>query len=1066
MIKYWKINYSVITIALVTIILGCNSYDAVNLKPNAMTATSGDSIVTLWNIGTDDNSGGDLALGPSDYKKFLSMDFGYEDRYYLIGHSKSSDDFPYVLPGPDDTWGGTSGTAGLRTHQANILFGVDSLPAQGDWFLVVDLVDSNPSKSLLKVSVNDQHEKFLLKGVSDSSIVQTPNTKAGHVLRIPLDKKSVHAGGNRIRLTVLEGSWVIFDHIRLEGPLGATLIKPSEVFVRAVESADYELQKNNQRYQPLLVDVEHLSGKPVISVALDGQNIYKKQLDTARYKLEVPMPAVKSVQKSKYSILVNGRELQSGIVSRSPEKLQRPVDYVDTKMGTAHSRWMIAPGPWMPFSMVKLSPDNQNKGWQAGYQPSFESIGTFSHIHEWTMSGLGMMPTNGPLQIETGDESDPDSGYRSRIDKATEEAPLGYYKVHLTDTDIQVELTATTRAGFQRYTFPKDKDARVMIDLHIPAEYDYQLKNIEMTQVSDYRIEGKNHQLTPRVWSSDADQEYTVNFVIEFDRPIKKLGGWINDSIVSGPKISGIDLKDAGMFVEFDTKTNNVVQARSGISLVSIENASENLETEISDPFQWDFKAIVAHQKDVWNQYLSRIQITSDDYREKKRFYTNYYRSLCRNIWSDVNGQWMDANETVQQLTNPEHVALGCDAFWNTFWNLNQLWNLVTPEWSSKWVNSQLAMYDVHGWLAKGPAGMEYIPVMVAEHEIPLIVSAYQMGIRDFDAQKALEAMLKMQTTPAQSIAGGFAGNRDLETYLEYQYVPYDKGRFSNTLEYSYDDWSVGQFAKSLGKKDIYETFRERGTWWKNAFNRETGYAQLRDSKGDFKEPFDPFQSGRNEEYVEGNAWQLSYFVPQDVPALVEILGEDRFVERLEWGFGASEPLRYNAPNDQYWDYPVVQGNQQSMHFSSLFNWADHPWLTQRWSRSILDHYYGYDQANAYLGDEDQGQMSAWFVMASMGLFQTAGGAREKPIYEIASPLYEKIVIDLAEQYGRGKQFTIEAKNNSRTNKYIQSATLNGRSLSSFWFPAEELLKGGNLILEMGPEPNQKWGRDKLINNK
>src|SRR5690606_4271605 len=178
-------------------------------QQKSLTSAPGDSTVPLWNIGTQDDSGADLALGPSDYKKFLSMDFGYEDRYYLIGHSKASDDFPYVLPGPDDAWGGTSGTAGLRTHEANILFGVDSLPAHGDWFLVVDLVDSNPSKSLLKVSVNIQHEKFLLKGVSDSSIVQAPDTKAGRVLRIPLNKKTIHSGGNKVTLTVLEGSWVV-----------------------------------------------------------------------------------------------------------------------------------------------------------------------------------------------------------------------------------------------------------------------------------------------------------------------------------------------------------------------------------------------------------------------------------------------------------------------------------------------------------------------------------------------------------------------------------------------------------------------------------------------------------------------------------------------------------------------------------------------------------------------------------------------------------------------------------------------------------------------------------------
>ena len=703
---------------------------------------------------------------------------------------------------------------------------------------------------------------------------------------------------------------------------------------------------------------------------------------------------------------------------------------------------------------------NQNKGWQAGYQPTFETLGCFSHIHEWTMGGLGMMPTNGKLFTKVGDQFRPDEGYRSRIDKKTEEAPLGYYKVFLTDTEILAEVTATERASFQKYTFPKDKDGRVMIDLHIQAEYDYNLLDVDVRKVSDYRIEGRSHQISPRphVWSDDADQEYVVNFVIEFDAPIKKVGGWKDDQILNEAHISGKDLKDAGLYVEFDTQKQSVIQVRTGISLVSVANASENLQKEISDKFGWDFEAVVQNQKNVWNGILNRLDIRTNDRMEKVRFYTNVYRALCRNLWSDVNGEWMSPDEKVRKFTNPDHVALGCDAFWNTFWNLNQFWNLVTPEWSSKWVNSQLALYDANGWLAKGPAGMEYIPVMVAEHEIPLMVSAYQMGIRDYDAEKAFEAMKKMQTTPATHVAGGFAGNRDLLPYLKYKYVPIELGRFSNTLEYSYDDWTVGQMAKALGKYTEYGTFNDRGYWWKNAVNPENGYAHMRDSAGNFVADFDAFQTGRNHHYVEGNSWQLSYFVPQDVPALINIMGEKAFVDRLNWGFVVSEPWRYNAPNDQYWDYPVVQGNQQSMHFAFLFNWAKKPWLTQKWSRSIIDKYYGYGVANAYLGDEDQGQMSAWFVMAALGLFQTDGGCRIDPIYEIASPLYEKVVIDLGKRYGRGETFTIEAKNVSRKNKYVQSATLNGKKLDCFFFPASELLKGGELILEMGDKPNESWG--------
>lgn len=1015
----------------------------------------------VWQIGEADGSAAEFALGPDGYKAFLAKDFGYEDRYFLVGTSAPKTDFPYVLPGPDDTWGGTWGTAGWRTHVINLLFDLKEVPKGKGWQLVVDLLGANTKRAVLKLTVNGEEKRFEVKGSADGVLAGDCSAAQEQLLSLPLEARFLKKMGNRVTLSVLEGGWVVFDQVRLEGPSGAALGQNhEEVFVREVSSATYELEKNGGRVQPLLVDVEHLSGDPLLCVKLDGKELFRSILDTARYLFEVPMPAVKQRQESWYEVWADGQLLTQGRVKRAPQPLQTPADYVDTKMGTAHSRWMIAPGPWMPFSMVKLSPDNQNTCWQAGYQPTFETLGCFSHIHEWTMAGLGMMPTNGPLQTKVGDELRPDEGYRSRVDKRTEEAPLGYYKVFLSDTKIWAEVTATERAGFQRYTFPKDRDGRVMIDLHIPSEYDYQLKDVQLRKVSDYRIEGYSHQLSPRptVWSNDADQDYTVHFVLEFDAPIKAIGGWLNEEKVLSDRVEGTNLKEAGMYVEFDTHRHRVVQVRSGISLVSIANAAENLKTELSDPFGWNFEAVVAHQKAVWNELLARLMISTDDRLEKVRFYTNMYRALCRNTWSDVNGQWMSPDEKVQQLPDPKKPALGCDAFWNTFWNLNLFWNLVTPEWSSRWVHAQLALYETNGWLAKGPAGMEYIPVMVAEHEIPMMVSAYQMGIRDYDAMKVLEAAKKMQTTPARPVAGGFAGNRDLLPYLTHHYVPMEKGRFSNSLEYAYDDWTVAQLAKALHRPEEYATFSARGEWWRNAINPNNGYAHLRDSTGRFIPDFDPFHSGSNSHYVEGNAWQLTYFVPQNLPGLIQLIGPKSFVERLDWGFRASEPWRYNAPNDQYWDYPVVQGNQQSMHFAFLFNWAGCPWLTQKWSRSIIDRYYGYGVANAYLGDEDQGQMSAWFVMAALGLFQTDGGCRVEPIYEIASPLFKKVVIDLGNRYQRGKLFTIEAHNVSRKNKYVQQATLNGTALDNFYFPASELLKGGELILEMGPQPNRKWG--------
>ncbi|MDR1526463.1 MAG: GH92 family glycosyl hydrolase [Dysgonamonadaceae bacterium] len=980
---------------------------------------------TIWTIGEKNSSPDELALAPDNYKDFLKYDFGWEDKFYIIGMSTPKKDFPYILPGPQDAWGGSGGVAGLRTYVLNILFGMNEAPA-GYYALNIGILNTGKDHTpLFKVTVNGKSWTYSVDSL-------------GQDFRIPLEAGLIRKGGNEINLTVLEGSWVTFDYVNVEGPANAVLQKVNPAaYLRRVEAADYTVEGK----QPLLVDVEHLSGKPRLTIKLDGKTMFEQALEQGRYVLEAAMPAVNKTTESRFETLIDGETVYSGTITRKPDlKPVTPADYVNTLAGTAHSRWMIAPGPWMPFSMVKLSPDNQNTGWQAGYQPSYESVGMFSHVHEWTINGLGMLPVTGELKTRTGDErtlhKQPDD-YRSAIDKSSEEAPLGYYKVHLTDYNVTAELTATTRCGFQRYTYPKGSQARVMIELKVPAEYECQILASEIRQTSPRRIEGFSKQQSRDVWYADVHQDYTIHFVIDFDVDIKKFG-----------------MYNTGCYVEFDVSSNNVVQARSAISYVDMEGARKNLLEEVEKPFGWDFEAVCRNQRDTWNDLLERIQITSNDRREKVRFYTNLYRAFCRNIFSDVDGRWVDATERIQHMTGQDAVALGCDAFWNTFWNLNQLWNMIAPEWSSRWVRSQLAMYDANGWLAKGPAGMKYIPVMVAEHEIPLLVSAYQMGIRDYNTEKMFEAVKKMQTALPERIGHGLAGNRDLASYLKYHYVPADEGRFSNTLEYSFDDWTVAQLAKAMGKGDDYRYFADRGEWWRNAINPENGYAHLRYADGRWEKDFDPFRSGANLHYVEGNAWQLTFFVPQNVPALAEVIGRDRMLERLKWGFTQSEPWRYNAPGEQYWDFPVVQGNQQSMHFAFLFNHLGEPWETQRWTRSIIDRYYGFELANAYLGDEDQGQMSAWLVMAAIGLFQTDGGCSAEPVYEMASPLYEKIVINLGERHDRGKQFVIEAKNTSKENMYIQSATLNGNPLTSFSFPVSELLKGGKLTLIMGNKPN------------
>ncbi len=742
-----------------------------------------------------------------------------------------------------------------------------------------------------------------------------------------------------------------------------------------------------------------------------------------------------------------------------------PVDFIDPLMGTTFARWMLFPGVTMPFGMVKLSPDNQRKGWKAGYEYKIPNITGFSHLHSWTMGGLLTMPTTGPLNIVPGTEKNPDLGYRSRFSHEKETAKAGYYQVFLDDYNINAELTSTTRAGFQRYTFPESDNARILIDLKISTEYSYEIFAARITKVSDTEIQGYSIQQSLRGANYN---EFTLHFVIRFNKPFTSFNGWIRDEIFLNTDDINLIFGDdeIGAFVTFETEEGEQILMQSGISLVSIEQARLNLETEM-DPFHWDFDKVVDNNQKTWNNLLGTIQVYGGSETDTKKFYTNMYRAYAsRTIWSDVNGKYRDMYEKEQQLADSSDVVYGGDAFWNTFWNLNQLWTLQHPEIANSWVRSLLEIYDKGGWLPKGPTGIEYSSIMVASHEIPLIVSAFQKGIRNYDVEKAYTAIRHNQMEQGKPHpGGGLVGNRHLESYMKYGFVPNEEGPVSNTLEYAYDDWTVGQMALALGNESDYKTFTKRAFNYKNVFNKDLGYVWMKNSDGSWRENFSPYGYSvfLGPGFVEGNAWQYTWFVPHDQKGLLNLLGQETYIKRLEEGFERSLPHRFNS---EHLDenglvgvgiLPINHGNQPNMQAAYLFNYAGAPWLTQRWVREIMYGFYG-DSIDAWPGDEDQGQMGAWFVMSALGLFQMDGGASVKPIYEIGSPIFEKTVIHLDTNYYPGSTFTIEAKNVSFENKYIQSAKLNGKKLSKPWFYHSELVAGGKLELKMGPKPNVKWG--------
>ena len=1087
---------------------------------------------TLWQIGTLDHNDSEFALAHGAYTNFIA-DFGSPDHAFYVGLSDPKTQWPCILPGVVDIWAGShiNGRNHNEWDQMNTLpigFVLDQVSGNGtDCVLTIAFCDSSPKNPpRLRVTINGAiFEQDLAPGGSDRSLHGDFSLAKPQTIRITFPASLLKRGYNEIALRTTRGSWCLFDMLQLEAPAGVTMAPTSEVVIRSITAPPYAVSSNKKTPATVRIEVfqNSSSGRAALprrlSIQIGDSEPQTMEIQSGLQAVEIPAAAppkggtttvrvstggMASVSRSAAvslrwtspsttsSQLLAQTELNlmpspqfiGGTARLACEPHVTPADYVNTFMGTAHSRWMIAPGPWMPFGMVKISPDNQPESWCSGYDYTHEYIDCFSHIHEWTMAGLGMMPTVGPLRTHPGLDG---TGYSSRFDKATEHGGIGFYEVYLKDSGIKVELTATTRASLQRYTFPADDQARVLFPFLLPNEYSMHVLSAKVRRTGPNEIEGEIQTAIPGPYG--CDQDYVLHFVSQFDRPFDQLGGWqnlggTNVTINRGYTRPTAELNgwqggeifsnaqelamsgDCGAFVNFKTTTGDAIEVRTGISLVSTDNARQNLKEELARPFGWDFAAVVQNQRRVWNKLFDQIEIETPNAREKTRFYSNFYRALSgRNIWSDVNGQWIDPFGRKQKLANPENVMLGCDALWTTFWNLNQLMNLTAPEWSARWTKSELQLYKKCGWLAKGPAGLKYISVMVAEHEIPLMVAAYQAGIGHLNPEEILAAAVKMQTSmPCSTPGGGKVGNENLAGYLKYGYVPEDgpfKGHPSNTFEYAYDDWTVAQLALALGHQDLAMKFLARSQNWRNSFDPETGFARPRLADGEWRTPFQPMheRSGPTD-FTEANAFQYTWFVPQDVPGLIAAMGHDRFVDRLNWAFDVMAPLRFNATTGVNQDYPINQGNETCMHVSWLFNWANEPWLTQKWTHDILEAYYGYNPADAYLGDEDQGQMASWFNMCAMGLFQTDGGCRADPIYEIASPLYPKITIHLSKKYYGGKTFTIEAHNVSPENFYIQSATLNGKPLNQWWIRQRDVIKGGNLVLNMGPTPNMNWAKD------
>lgn len=1045
---------------------------------NIYPSHSNTSHKVLFELGQKDGSASGFALYPDHYKSFLAG-FGGEKAFY-VGYSTAEKHWSYVLPGPLDGWAGGGYWAGYYPrHFPSIYFNLDNKENSGESVLSLFFAGANQANPLkMRIEINGHRFEKTMSGEDTADLLEGKSGGKPKEIILHFPNKWLRQGMNRIQLGTIEGSWAVFDCIRLETDQNIALGKASSSLFHSVRTAPFEYkEKDGRQIQPILIEMTQFDQERTLTFDVSGFPAVTRTIETGKSIQEICLPALKPGeidQAHTFTIREGDTPLYTSTITRSHQQPHTYSDYVDLLMGTGNSRWMFKPGPSLPLSLVQIAPDNQDETWKAGYEYTIENIMGFNHLSDWTLTGPLMQPSCGELHVRPGRENFPDEGYRSRIDKSTENACIGEYSVYMTDTRIKAEITATRRAALQRYTFPRDENARILIDMFTPNEYPHNLVDAKVTQVSDSEIEGYATYYNAFTGYT-LEQSYTVYFVMQFSKPFDSMGGWVNEGVkpVTGyigtwnrnhafdtpddirQNIRSIEGKgDLGVFLNYRTKDQEEILVRSGISLVDLQGARNNLKTELSDPFGWDFAGVVNNARSIWDEYLGRIEIESTDYLQKKKFYTNYYRALAaKAIGSDADGRFVDENEKVCRLDQPDDCIVSGE-YWNTFWNNQQLFNLVAPEISSKWARSAIRLYQNSGWFNTDPAGIEHTGVMVAMHATSQILGAWQSGIRDFDLGVAYEGLKKMMTTPPRKYeGGGTVGVEDLEPYMKYGYIPAGKGTVSNTMEYAYDDWCLGQMAKIVGKEDDYQYFDRRSDSWSALFDPESGFIRPKDEHGNWVEPFDPYHTPG---FTEGNAFNYAWFVPQNPDKLIRSVGQKRFIERLDKAMEQSSHANFNAAGDNFSDFPINHGNETSMEVAYLFNWANAPWLTQKWIRAIQEQYYGTTPYDAYPGDEDLGQMSSWFVMSALGLFQMEGGCSKEPFYELASPRYPKMTIHLGNRYNRGESFVIEARNASKENKYIQSVTLNGKPVTGFKIPQQEVLKGGEMIIEMGKYPNME----------
>ena len=723
-----------------------------------------------------------------------------------------------------------------------------------------------------------------------------------------------------------------------------------------------------------------------------------------------------------------------GCTGTDKPEVINPVAYVDPYIGTGgHGHTFL--GVTAPFGAVQIGPNNINKGWDwcSGYHYSDSIVIGFSHLH---LNGTGcsdtgdilFMPYTGKARTQPGTQQDPLAGYASYYSKDNERALPGYYEVLLKTHRTKVELTASDRVAFHRYTFPKDVEKHVMINLK-DANGDDRPTDTYLEQINDTVIRGYRYSTG---WS----KKQQIYFSAVFSQPVHLT--LYHDSVqVAGNRLQGLDVKGnvavAPVVEELGVKV--------GISPVSMENAMDNIGQEIKD---WNFENIVAETTGKWNAELSKLQVETTDTVAKRIFYTALYHAFMQPImFNDCSGEYRGTDKNI--YGDPGFTNYTVFSLWDTYRAAHPLYTLVQPERVPDFINSMLAIYEQQGrlpvWHLYGSDTNE----MIGIQSVPVIADAILKDVKGFNYERAYQAM-------KASMMSDYKG---LSYVTDLEYIPADKENESvaKGLEYAIADWGVAQVARKLGKTEDYEYFSKRALAYQNYWDKDTHFFRGKNRDGSWVTPFNPVHSThRNDAYCEGNGWQYTWLVPHDVEGLISLFGsKEAFVSKLDSLFLVNEDLGDAASPDisgligQY-----AHGNEPGHHTVYLYSFVGQQWKTAEKVDYILSHMYS-DLPDGLQGNEDCGQMSAWYVFSALGFYPVNPS---DGMYVFGRPIFDKVVLKLPEN----KVFEIRANNNSAENKYIQSIELNGQPYNKLYISHADIMAGGTLVFTMGNRPNEQFG--------